>query len=221
MNRAQLEHIIRAASLIVDENGVVIIGSQAILGNYRDTALPASLCRSMEADVLPLNDDEVASQADAIDGAIGEFSPFHDLFGIYAQGVSPETPILAVGWVDRLVPVVDPASGKVGWCLDVHDLCASKLLAARPKDVDFVEAVLTHRLADPVEIERLVGECDTDTGRAVAAIAVLHRVHVDEPFGGWRGWWKRRRGAVNDRRLLAPVPTLHDFDPEAARRLRR
>ena len=65
MNRNQLEHIIRAASSVTEDNGVVIIGSQAILGNYRDTTLPELLCRSMEADVLPLHDDDQASRADA------------------------------------------------------------------------------------------------------------------------------------------------------------
>jgi hypothetical protein len=68
VNRKQLEHIIRAASSVIEDDGVVIVVSQAILGNYRDTALPDRLRRSIEADVLPLHDDAEASQADAIEG---------------------------------------------------------------------------------------------------------------------------------------------------------
>ena len=36
MTRAQLEHIIRAAGMIADVEDVVVIGSQAILGEFPD-----------------------------------------------------------------------------------------------------------------------------------------------------------------------------------------
>jgi hypothetical protein len=36
VNRLQLEHLIRAASSIADDPDIVIIGSQAILGQYPD-----------------------------------------------------------------------------------------------------------------------------------------------------------------------------------------
>jgi hypothetical protein len=34
VTRAQLEHIIRAAGTIADDNDIVVIGSQAILGEF-------------------------------------------------------------------------------------------------------------------------------------------------------------------------------------------
>ena len=49
MRRTDLEHIIRAAGDIADDDEVVIIGSQAILAQYPDA--PAGLLTSMEADL--------------------------------------------------------------------------------------------------------------------------------------------------------------------------
>ena len=49
MTRAQLEHVIRAAADIADVEDIVVIGSQAILGQFPDA--PASMRVSAEADV--------------------------------------------------------------------------------------------------------------------------------------------------------------------------
>ena len=47
MTRADLEHIIRAAGTIADVDDVVVIGSQAVLGEFPDA--PAELLVSNEA----------------------------------------------------------------------------------------------------------------------------------------------------------------------------
>ena len=98
MNRKQLEHVIRAAASISGENSIVIIGSQAILGSYADA--PASLLTSMEVDAFPADAPE---KSDIIDGCIGELSPFHETYGYYAHGVTPETAELPEKWRERLV----------------------------------------------------------------------------------------------------------------------
>ncbi len=69
MKRRDLEHVIRAAADIADDDEIIIIGSQAILGQYPDA--PAELCVSVEADVYPKNKP---ARADLIDGSIGEGS---------------------------------------------------------------------------------------------------------------------------------------------------
>ena len=86
MKRLELEHLIRACTQIADDDELIVIGSQAILGQYPDA--PSSLLASVEADVYPKNHPE---RADLIDGSIGEGSPFHDTFGYYAQGVGETT----------------------------------------------------------------------------------------------------------------------------------
>ncbi|MBP6629916.1 MAG: hypothetical protein KA297_10845 [Kofleriaceae bacterium] len=58
MNRAALEHIVRAAAMISGDDELIVIGSQAILGQYPDA--PAALLMSDEADVYPRNHPERA-----------------------------------------------------------------------------------------------------------------------------------------------------------------
>lgn len=152
MRRQQLEHIIRAAAGITGASEFVVIGSQAVLGQFPQAA--DELLVSMEADVFSLRDP---TDNDLIDGSIGEGSPFHMTFGYYAHGVSPETAVLPIGWRDRLVPVRNQnTGGGTGLCLEIHDLAVSKLVAGREKDADFIGGLLRHRLAQvPVIRERL------------------------------------------------------------------
>lgn len=140
MTRSQLEHIIRAASAISGDREIVVIGSQAVLA--QDMPLPALAQMSMEADVYPLNAPE---RADDIDGAIGELSRFHETYGYYAQGVSPETAVLPPGWQGRFVRLAnDNTAGATGLCLDLHDLVLSKYVAGREKDLSFNRALIVH-----------------------------------------------------------------------------
>lgn len=153
MNRLQLEHIIRAASGNADTREIVVIGSQAILGTYPDA--PEELTRSIEADVFPR--DRPADSI-LIDGAIGERSMFHETFGYYAHGVDETTATLPEGWRERLVPVCNENTrGATGWCLEVHDLAVSKLVAGREKDVEYLAALFRHRLARPETVRERLG----------------------------------------------------------------
>jgi hypothetical protein len=152
VRRAELEHLILAAATIADDDEIVVIGSQAILGQFPEA--PAELCRSMEADVWPRNHPE---RWELVDGSIGELSPFHEAFGYYAQGVGPETAVLPEGWEARLIRIQTPRTrGAVGLCLEVHDLVVSKYVALREKDVEFVRVAIQHALVDrTVLLDRL------------------------------------------------------------------
>ena len=143
MQRPQLEHIIRAAAGITGAPEFVIIGSQAVLGQFPDA--PAELLVSIEADVFTLRDP---SDADLIEGSIGEGSPFHRTFGYYAHGVAVDTAFLPADWRERLVPVRNNnTGGGTGLCLEIHDLAVSKLVAGREKDLEFVAGLFRHNLA--------------------------------------------------------------------------
>lgn len=147
MRRDQLEHIIRASGSIINEDRVIVIGSQAILA-YADQSLPEAVLRSIEADVVPLNDPD-GLKADLIDGAIGEGSLFQQTFGIYAQGVSESTAKLALGWKDRLVPLTNANTGGVtGLCLEINDLAAAILLAGRPQDNESCRELISAGLTE-------------------------------------------------------------------------
>jgi hypothetical protein len=169
VNRQQLEHVIRAACTIAEDDEIVIIGSQAILGQFPDA--PASLLVSMEADVFPRNHPE---RAELIEGSIGELSMFHSTFGYYADGVEESTATLPDGWKNRLVVIQNQNTlGKVGWCLEVHDLVMSKYVAGREKDVTYVREVARHRLVNKdTLIERLAATPLSDARRQLVAAAI-------------------------------------------------
>ena len=140
MTRAQLEHIIRAAGTIADDNDIVVIGSQAILGEFPNA--PEELLVSNEADVYPRARTE---RSDLIDGTIGEGSPFQREFGYYAHGVDETTAVLPDGWRERLVLITGENTRFVrGWCLEVHDLAIAKYAAGREKDLEFTAALARH-----------------------------------------------------------------------------
>jgi len=90
MKQSELAHILRAACDVTEDPAILVIGSQAILASFNEEELPAEAVRSIEADVAFLDDPD-EKKSDAIDGAIGEDSPFHETHGIYGQGVSIST----------------------------------------------------------------------------------------------------------------------------------
>jgi hypothetical protein len=161
MTREQLEHLIRVAADIAEDDEIVVLGSQAILGQFPDA--PPSLRVSVEADVYPRNRPE---RAELIDGSVGEGSPFHDTYGYYAQGVGPETAVLPVGWQQRLVPVRNANTrGATGWCLEVHDLAVAKAVAGREKDLEFLREVARHGLVRESTLVERLAATDLDDAR--------------------------------------------------------
>ncbi|RLA06137.1 MAG: hypothetical protein DRQ59_15340 [Gammaproteobacteria bacterium] len=88
-----------------------------------------------------------------IDAMLGELSQFHETHGFYVQGVSIEVAMLPEGWEGRTIQVKseDGTKGNIGYCLESHDLAASKLAAYRDKDRDFIRVLLIEGMID-VEI---------------------------------------------------------------------
>lgn len=144
MKRSELEHVIRASAAIANDNEIIVIGSQSVLGQFPNA--PVRLLASMETDIYPKNKPALA---DLIDGAIGEGSFFHAEFGYYAQGVGPNTAVLPKGWQDRLICVNNKnTNGVTGLCLEVHDLAISKYVAGRAKDLEFVSELARQEMVD-------------------------------------------------------------------------
>jgi hypothetical protein len=171
VTRAQLEHLLRAAADIADDDDIVVIGSQAILGQYPDA--PAAMRVSAEADLFPLHHPE---RADLIEGSIGELSPFHQTYGYYAQGVGEETARLPAGWKERLVVIQNANTrGARGWCLEVHDLLVSKAIAGREKDVVFLSEAAAHQLADGAVLLRRLATADAVPAAIECARGVILR----------------------------------------------
>ena len=168
MNRAELEHILRACKGTTGETEFIVIGSQSILGRHPDA--PRVLRHSMELDIYPRQRPDLSPE---IEGSVGRYSQFDTTFGYHADGVGPETATLPAGWEQRLVRVCnDNTGGAVGWCLDPHDLAYAKLAARREKDVQFVTNLLRHQLVRVSQIEELIA----------SAVDVALRIKLSEAW---------------------------------------
>jgi hypothetical protein len=158
MRREDLEHLVMAAATVSEEVEVVVIGSQAVLGTFADA--PEAMLRSQEADVYPRHAPE---KAEAIDGALGDGSRFHEAFGYFAHGVGPETAKAPLGWEDRLVAIeIPPRAGSTqmatALCLEVHDLVLAKCAFGRDRDWDFAREAVRAKLVSPGELESRVSD---------------------------------------------------------------
>ena len=140
MTRDQLEHAIRVACDITEDSEVYVFGSQSILGQFPD--VPDSLRMSAEADISPKHR---LDRVEALN-VIGEDSLFHHTHGFYVHGLPiTEAAVLPPGWEERTV-TVRISDSSAGLCLDGHDLAASKLVAFRDKDREFVSTLLVENL---------------------------------------------------------------------------
>jgi hypothetical protein len=153
MTRDQLEHAIRAACDVSGDTELWVFGSQAILAEFPNAH--ENLRASIEVDVQPKNRPETI---DYVDGALGELSQFHQTHGFYVHGISIESAKLPDGWEQRTKSICDPIStrGNTGLCIETHDLAASKLVAYREKDKEFVRLLLIEKMIDAkILIERI------------------------------------------------------------------
>jgi hypothetical protein len=189
VRRAELEHAIRAATEIIAQGQVIVIGSQAILGSFSEDELPLEATMSGEVDIAPLDDDDAGTHATRIDGAIGELSLFHETHGFYVQGVGRETAVLPAGWEERLVRVEGRGTnGRTGLCLDPHDLCIAKLAAAREKDFRFVGALLEAGL---IRLDTLA-----DRARQLPAARLRTRTSIEQWIATQRSLDDRQQPGV-------------------------
>ena len=187
MTRHELEHILRASAAILGETEFIVIGSQSILGAYPEADGPLAL--SKEVDLYPV---DCPDRAEILTAAIGEGSHFHSTFGVYADGVGPNTAVLPAGWRRRLVRVQnDNTHGATGWCLDPIDLAVAKYVAERPKDIVFTLEMVRRGLIDPDTFAQRLDATPIDEAhkRRVAKLferqrATISRekdLHRDEP----------------------------------------
>lgn len=158
MNREQLEHAIRAAFDISGDHELYIFGSQAIIGQYPDAH--EQLRQSIEVDLSPKNRPEAIHK---IDGALGENSLFHKTHGFYVHGVSLESTTLPSGWKERTHKVQETMNeNNIGWCIEAHDLAASKLIAFREKDRVFVRRLLLESMIDADKLIKRIRSIETE-----------------------------------------------------------
>jgi hypothetical protein len=170
LKRPALEHIIRAAADITGESEFVVIGSSAVLAQFPNA--PEAMLRSNEADIYPPNAPEKSWD---IEGSLGSGSQFHETFGYFADGVGPETSRLPRGWRGRAYVLRTPNTGGAkAICPEVHDLAASKTLAGRDKDREWVVAGIGAKLIDREVLESRIEEVDIPRTTRRAALRRLN-----------------------------------------------
>lgn len=166
LNKYNLEHIIKAAGRIAEDNEVIILGSNAILAHVEN---PPFEC-SREIDIAFFNDDK-EEKATKVDGSIGELSIFQETHEYFAHGISIETAVLPSGWESRLAVISNEnTDGIKGYCISLEDLAASKLVAGRDKDINFVTNLLYHRIIAAFKLKRLLEKLPEKRTRASGLI---------------------------------------------------
>lgn len=64
----------------------------------------------------------------------------------------------------------------VAYCPEIHDLVLSKLVAGRPRDIDYARQAKAHGLVDPAVLSERIGDLpvsDYVQGRVSSLIAIL------------------------------------------------
>ena len=137
MRREALDLLAAKVAEITGLQRLVIVGSQSAHGQLG--WLPSPVIRSVEADFLLPG----FGRHSVIDDECGPESDFYAEHGVYADPLGAGIVTLPRGWEERLVPIADSTGVAKWWALEIHDTAASKLIAGRDKDFEFI-AELTH-----------------------------------------------------------------------------
>lgn len=140
MRKHELRIALKAAARVGREREFFMIGSQAIHAYCKRP--PAEVLLSQECDLYPRTHSQAAG---LMAHELGRNSAFARQHGFYVDVVTPELANLPEGWERRLQPF--RVGGITAFCLEPHDLLASKLAAGRLKDLELAGALLKLRLA--------------------------------------------------------------------------
>jgi hypothetical protein len=165
MRKRELEAALRAAARVARESEFLIIGSQALHAHCRRP--PAEVLLSQECDLYPKTHPQAAN---LLDTELGRKSAFARRNGFYVDVVAPGLATLPEGWERRLKRF------RVGhitaFCLDLHDLLASKLAAGRPKDLELVGAMLKLRQSKVATLRNRIESFALESDRQKARLCL-------------------------------------------------
>jgi|CZKM01.1.fsa_nt_gi hypothetical protein len=168
MKRSELQTTLRAAARVARQSEFILIGSQALHAHCRRP--PAEVLRSQECDLYPRTHPQAANLMDA---ELGPNSAFARHQGFYVDVVTPDLATLPEGWERRLKPF---RVGRItAFCLELHDLLASKLAAGRLKDLELVGAVLKLRLGKASILRRRIAKftLESESQKALRLLNVV------------------------------------------------
>lgn len=132
----------------------IIVGSQAI---FAVTDFPPEIVRkSVECDFLLLQ--QMAQLRPDITENLGIFSDYQQQTGFYADVLGLATVVLPSGWEKRLVGLKTEDGEILAFCVEIHDVAVSKLMAGREKDFEFLQTAFQ---AEYLQIETFLERAQT------------------------------------------------------------
>lgn len=165
MRKHELRAALKAAARIAGEREFLLIGSQALHASCKRP--PAEVLLSQECDLYPRTHSQAAV---LLGNELGRNSAFARKHGFYVDIVTPDLASLPMAWHTRLKPF---RAGRVtAFCLEVHDLLASKLAAGRLKDLELASAVLKLRLARVPTLRFRISRLSPTSARKQACLSL-------------------------------------------------
>ncbi len=144
MKKEQLYKLSRRVSEVAAVEIPIIVGSQSLYAVTAD--VPELVKRSIECDFLLVGAKSETFRA--VIAELGFASEFQEQFGYFADPLGMATVVLPTGWQHRLQTLIDTNGKIAAFCLEVHDLAASKFIAGRDKDFEFLQEIFERNLAD-------------------------------------------------------------------------
>lgn len=188
MRADELRDLARRAANATGYRTILVLGSQAVHGALPNVTLPAITTMSEEADLAVVN-DMTGDTPHQIEAQFGMGSPYHQHFGVYADGISLSEVTLPLGWAGRVrtEQIADGPEDDNPVTLmfpEIHDLCASKLTVAvtggfgRRSDREFVNALVEVDLVDTEVLTERVGQLPDTVDKQVsdAALSIIERL---------------------------------------------
>ncbi|QCI67582.1 DUF6036 family nucleotidyltransferase [Phreatobacter stygius] len=175
MRRSRIDHLLRAAADVTGQRRFVLIGSGAVIA--RSQNLPGNMMATPEIDIYAADAEDVEAMSEQIDGSIGQNSAFHNEYGYYGDGVSPETAKMPRDWQDRAIEYHGPdCPGVIAIVPEENDIALAKLVAWREKDqVWLIHGLNAGILHLQTMADRLNQLPDTDPDRGVPPRGELER----------------------------------------------
>lgn len=138
MRKLDLFELVWQIKAIAPEEMPIIVGSQAV--HAVTTFLPEIVQQSIECDFLFVGGK--SKTRTEVNKKLGVFSSYQLEHGFYADALGLATVVLPTGWRERLQPLEDENGNVIAFCVEIHDVAVSKLIAGREKDFLFLNEAL-------------------------------------------------------------------------------
>ena len=161
MTKSEFEPLLSKAGKLAQDRDFFLIGSQSLRGVC--SAIPRDFPKTIEADLYPRHHPQAWG---ILRDELGKTSDFFARHGYYLDRTDPALASIPDGWLERLIPFRTPRTGGVtAWYLEPHDRFASKLVAWREKDQQFLRSMLKHKLAKLRIVVNRIGDLPVSASR--------------------------------------------------------